>query len=190
MNRQSGISLIEVLVAVLVLAIGLLGIAGLQTAALATNFSSYQSTQAAALSQSMAERMRANAAGVIAGNYSLTAGSAPGAASQNCWSPTAACTVADQAKWDMSVFYAEVTGSSVNNSATLTPNTAGTKASSIGILPSGAASIVCPANSVGSTCIITVYWDPNKNANSSGSNYYACDGSSGALSCYKLAFRP
>lgn len=58
--HSKGFTLIEVLVAVLVLSIGLLGIAGLQTRSLQFNGDAYYRTQAQLLATDLAERMRAN----------------------------------------------------------------------------------------------------------------------------------
>jgi len=58
--KQSGVSLLEVLIAVLVLSVGLLGIAGLQTANLRNTQSAHQRTVAVLLATSMGERIRAN----------------------------------------------------------------------------------------------------------------------------------
>jgi len=70
-HGQHGFTLIEVLVAVLVLAIGLLGIAGLQAAGLQMNNSAYQRSQAAVLTQDMADRARANTEGYQTGAYNI-----------------------------------------------------------------------------------------------------------------------
>lgn len=55
-----GFTLIEVMVTVFVVAVGLLGVAGLQAYAKKSNFDAVQRTQAAALAQDLIERMRAN----------------------------------------------------------------------------------------------------------------------------------
>ncbi|MFC0048936.1 type IV pilus modification protein PilV [Rheinheimera tilapiae] len=60
-RSQQGISLLETMIAVLVLAIGLLGVAGLQTMNLKNSQSAHQRTMAVMLAGSMAERIRANA---------------------------------------------------------------------------------------------------------------------------------
>lgn len=57
---QRGVSLIEVLVAVVILTIGLLGLAGLQASSLKVASSSHYRAQAAQAAYDMADRIRAN----------------------------------------------------------------------------------------------------------------------------------
>ena len=64
MKTNTGFTLIEVLIAMLVLAVGLLGLAGLQATSLKNNQSAYNRSQATQLAYDMADRMRANVAGV------------------------------------------------------------------------------------------------------------------------------
>jgi len=73
--KQSGFTLLEVLVAVLVLAIGLLGLAGLMTSSIRNNQSSYQRTQATWLAYDIVDRMRVNRAAALASNYNTALGS-------------------------------------------------------------------------------------------------------------------
>ncbi|WP_062195644.1 type IV pilus modification protein PilV [Caldimonas taiwanensis] len=68
---QRGVGLIEVLIAVLVLSIGLLGIAGLQARALKNSQSAYERSQAVALTYLMLDAMRANVDQARAGAYVL-----------------------------------------------------------------------------------------------------------------------
>lgn len=58
--KQSGVSLIEVLVAVLVLALGVIGAGGMQLTALRTSHQSGLQTAAVHLATELAEKMRAN----------------------------------------------------------------------------------------------------------------------------------
>ena len=58
MQKQTGFTLIEVLVTVIVLSIGLLGLAGLQAVALKFGSASYQRSQATVLIYDIIERMR------------------------------------------------------------------------------------------------------------------------------------
>jgi type IV pilus assembly protein PilV len=62
MKRVYGFTLVEVMVAMLVLATGLLGLAGLNAISLRKNHTAYLRTQAIVLAQDMADRMRAAAA--------------------------------------------------------------------------------------------------------------------------------
>ncbi|MET0048914.1 MAG: type IV pilus modification protein PilV [Sedimenticola sp.] len=66
-KRQKGFSLVEVLVSVLVLSVGLLGLAGLQGTVLRSTHSAYLRSQAAILAGDMVDRMRANPAGEYGG---------------------------------------------------------------------------------------------------------------------------
>lgn len=75
---QAGMTLIEILVAIVVLSIGLLGLAGLQLKGIQVNQGSIWRWQAAALAEDLADRIRADPAGAVAGAYTITAGTAPG----------------------------------------------------------------------------------------------------------------
>jgi type IV pilus assembly protein PilV len=59
-SSQKGFTLIEVLIAVLVLGIGLLGLAALQTAGIRSNQNAYLRSQATIMAYDMIDRMRAN----------------------------------------------------------------------------------------------------------------------------------
>lgn len=59
-QRESGFSLIEVLIALLVLAIGLLGLAALQAQGLRFNHDAYVRTQATHIAYDIVDRMRVN----------------------------------------------------------------------------------------------------------------------------------
>ncbi len=69
MKRQSGSTLLEVLVAVVILAFGLLGLAGLQTTSVKSNHSAYLRSQASLLAYDMADRMRTTRSAAEAGRY-------------------------------------------------------------------------------------------------------------------------
>ena len=71
-HRVRGVGLIEVLVAVAILAFGLLGIAALQATALRNSQSSYERSQAVTQTYSILDRMRANLNVVHAGGYDTT----------------------------------------------------------------------------------------------------------------------
>jgi type IV pilus assembly protein PilV len=95
-----GFSLVEVLVALLVLSIGLLGLAALQTTSLKYNTDSYTRTQATILAYDIIDRMRLNSAGVSAGNYDAATNSAAAtkiSAYEGCKSSATGCKCDDNA---------------------------------------------------------------------------------------------
>ncbi len=95
--------MIEVLIALVVLSIGLLGLAGLQSAGLRFNQSASMRTQATQLAYDMSDRMRANMVAVAAGNYLGAAG-----ATASCHT-TSGCTPAAMAADDLAVWNAAIT---------------------------------------------------------------------------------
>ncbi len=98
-SRERGLTLEEELVALLIISIGLLGHAGLQTLSLNFNTSAYYRTQATALAYGLADRMRANRTAALAGEYDAPlANPAP-----DCGAPDLGGTVPenDLATWRM-----------------------------------------------------------------------------------------
>jgi type IV pilus assembly protein PilV len=59
-TRQSGVSLVEVLVSVVIVVLGLLGLAGLQSHATVAEMEAFQRAQALVLMQDMVDRVNAN----------------------------------------------------------------------------------------------------------------------------------
>jgi type IV pilus assembly protein PilV len=164
-----GFTLIEVLVAVLLFSIGLLGVAGLQTAGLKTTNQSYQRTVAITAMRDMADRMRANMTGVRNGYYSAISGNAYTIPA--CITNSTACSAADLANFDAYQW---------NNSTSGTLPT---------LLPSGAGTVTCtpiagatppPALPAGSSCTINVQWDGNR----VGSSATSC--TTGGLICVQM----
>jgi len=102
-RRQAGFTLIEVLVSALLLSIGLVGLAGLQAAALLNNQSPFMRSQVTALAYDLADRMRANVPGANANAY-VPANAAFVAA---CTS-TAGCTAQQLAQNDLAEWNAEI----------------------------------------------------------------------------------
>lgn len=98
LQHYQGFSLLEVLVAVAVLAVGLLGLAALQISGLRYISASNMRYQAMLQAIDMADRMRANMAGVNAGSYSNISGtgSDPGCISTSCTPSGMAATDAYQ----------------------------------------------------------------------------------------------
>lgn len=118
-----GFSLLEVLIALLVFSLGLLGLAALLMVSVKTNHSAYLRTQASFLAQSMADRMRANSRsiweGTYDGNYPIASGSTPGC------DDTAPCSYSDVAARDKGIWSGQLKDS----------------------LPAGSGNITCERNS-------------------------------------------
>ena len=70
-RHQHGMGLIEVLIALLVLAIGMLGVAALQATALRNSQSALERSQAVIQTYSILDAMRANKASALAGDYDI-----------------------------------------------------------------------------------------------------------------------
>jgi len=75
-RRLQGFTLVEVLVALLVLAIGLLGLAALQTTGMRFNQESSLRSQAIMIAYDIVDRMRANSIGKTAGDYDTVSATA------------------------------------------------------------------------------------------------------------------
>ncbi|KRG69158.1 type IV pilus modification protein PilV [Pseudoxanthomonas dokdonensis] len=76
-RAQRGASLLEVMIAVLIMGIGLLGIAAMQTTALRNNQSSMERSQAVIQAYSILEAMRANREEAVNGGYDMALTCAP-----------------------------------------------------------------------------------------------------------------
>jgi type IV pilus assembly protein PilV len=100
MAKNNGFTLVEVLVALVVLAGGLLGLAALQATSLRNTQSAYNRSQATQLAYQMADRMRANVANAGLLATSAYVGAVPGAAIANC-TAAAGCTPAQMAQNDL-----------------------------------------------------------------------------------------
>lgn len=141
---QSGFTLVEVLVAVLVISIGLLGVARLVLAAVRANDSAYLRGQAAALAYSIVDQMQANRAAALAGGYNVAFGAYanPGF---TCEGAGATCTPQQIAQYDLYMWKQQLSAASATTS---------------GALPSGDGQIVIAYPAGGQvTATITIEWD-------------------------------
>ena len=101
-SRQTGFSLIEMLIALIVFSIGILAVAGLQTVSKQSNYEALQRTSAAQVAYGLLEDMRVNSA---AANIYITAGtlganSRGGEPAPNC-SGAAECNADEKALHDL-----------------------------------------------------------------------------------------
>ena len=112
-NRQSGVTLIEVLISLLILGIGVLGAAALQLNALKYTDSATMNSQASFIAYDMMDRIRANPSG----NYNITSISGV----------TATTSLADPRALDLSDFASNITsmgGTGANGTINVTNNVA------------------------------------------------------------------
>jgi type IV pilus assembly protein PilV len=147
MNKNTGFTLIEVLISVVILAGGLLGLAALQAASLKNNQSAYNRGLATQLAYNMADRIRANTAG--SATYTTTLPSAA-TVKPNCLTTTG-CSQTDMATNDLKEWDTDLKtlpGGEGRVCFDTTPNdgTAATVASSA-------------CNGTGVTYAIKIWWD-------------------------------
>ena len=135
-TNTSGFSLIEVLVSMVVLSIGLLGLAGMQANGLKNNHSAYLKTQSTALAADMMDRIRANMEGVRKGTYnniSISPNTSNPYSDPDCFS--SGCGASQIAQFDAYDWAEKLAG----------------------ILPSGSGNVTGAGD--GSMFTITVMWD-------------------------------
>ena len=144
-KSQSGFTLLEVMVAIVVFSLGLLGLAGLQAASLRNNQTAYYRSIATQQAYDIADRVRANLAGAgLLHGYSynnLTIGLPVG--NPNCFA--AACTpenmaISDHRQWN-------------TTNAALLPNGNGSV-----VCADGPAAAGCTAATGNWVFVITVTW--------------------------------
>ncbi|MFC5741602.1 type IV pilus modification protein PilV [Dyella tabacisoli] len=158
LSRQRGVSLIEVLMAVLIFSIGLIGLAGLLVMATRSNEAAYLRTQVTFLAGNMADRMRANPMGVWNGNYNTDTNALPTTVSSTDACLNTACSPAQLAKRDQQIW--------VNQLKTFLPNQTATVIctnTSAGFDPV-AGGQVAMRPPYGGNCLMTISWDERKEA--------------------------
>ncbi|NOY62951.1 MAG: type IV pilus modification protein PilV [Gammaproteobacteria bacterium] len=164
-HRSCGVSMIEVLVALVLLSIGLLGVAAMQTTGIRQSHDSQLLSQALLQAQDMADRMRANLVAVRVGAYSAIDGSA---AAMDCVGTN--CSADNIAQYDAYVWNSD--------NATRLPSGQGVTACT----DINAATSVLDA---GSSCVITVRWDGERN----GATGTGCNATIDTdLKCVRLNF--
>ena len=165
-----GFTIIEVAIAMLILSVGLLGVAGLQATGMQSTYESHQKSIAITQARDLADRMRANPAGMLAGEYIKTIPTAQ--PSPDCESSGSTCDAAQLASSDLY-------------------NWAGMNGE---LLPGGQGAVSCtdidPSTAAvlesGSDCVITVRWDGGR----SGATGLGCSGSTSDLTCLRLRVIP
>ena len=146
-RQQLGVTLIEVLISLLIMAIGLLGMAGLQTESLRNTQIAYFRTQAAVLGNDVVERARANLQGVEAGSYN----SNDGLANSDCNSLTG-CTSAQLAGNDIAEWKAAL--------ADNLPAGAGTVC--VDATPEDGTAAAMACDGAGIVSAVKIWWDEDR----------------------------
>lgn len=156
MKKTTGFSLVELLVSVLIFAIGLVGLAGLQIAGIRSNQMAYHRSIATQLAYDMAERMRSNPVGFASAKDTYKTTTA-GTDSTKCES--SACTQAELVAYDLKRWYDELAQKLPNGKGIVcldsTPNSPDMGNSSK--LPDSAA-----CDGLGRVYAVKVWWDDNR----------------------------
>ncbi|PCJ17657.1 MAG: type IV pilus modification protein PilV [SAR86 cluster bacterium] len=146
-GKQSGSTLIEVLVSLLVLSFGMLGMAGVQGVSLKANQSAYYRTMATTFTADIVERMRANLVAVGNGNYD----DITGAATDTCFT-TAGCSGAQMAAQDVLDWSAAITAALPLGASVVCRDSTPTDGS--------AAATAC--DGAGAIYAIKIWWDDDR----------------------------
>jgi len=154
-KTQRGFTLIEVLVTIVIVSVGLLGLAGLQINGLRANMSSETRSKATLLASDIVERMRANLTGVDANAYSNIIVDAANCAAPAilCGNTSAGnavnCTAPEMAAFDIWVWGCGTAAADVKKSGVTN------------LLPNGTASVTCNDDPClpGSPHTVTVNWN-------------------------------
>jgi len=132
-QRQRGDTMIEVLVTIIILAVGVLGAAALQVTTLKNLSSSHSASVAAILAEDFSERMRANPTEAL--NDAYVHAAAP-VAYPDC--VAGACSLAQLATYDVGSWWQQMTA----------------------VLPSGSGEVTRNAGT--NTFVLTVRWDDDR----------------------------
>jgi type IV pilus assembly protein PilV len=147
--KTSGFTLLEVLIALLVFSLGLMGLAGLLVVSVQTNHSAYLRTQASFLAQTMADRMRANILGVWNGSYAGAYAAGSAATSATCLGPTY-CSFGEIATRDRQIWINQLASFLPNPNATIACATA------VAVPPADSLAKLPPYSGL---CTITMIWN-------------------------------
>ena len=151
MNTIRGFTLIEVLIAMVLLGVGLLGLASLQAYSLRNTQSAYNRSLATELAYDLADRMRANLkeARIYPTNTYITIAPASAAAQTGCYS-SLGCTSAQMAQNDLYEWNSLITTLPSSQSIVCFDST-----------PNDGTSLAPMCDAVGTTYVIKIWWDDN-----------------------------
>jgi len=104
-QQQSGFTLLEILVTVIILAIGLLGVASLQSTSIKLSYDAYLRSQASLLSYDLMDRVRSNPDETY--KFDSITGTKPGGSPVECITTQKSCTPSEIAEADMAAWHEE-----------------------------------------------------------------------------------
>ncbi len=154
-KAHTGFTLIEILVTIVIVSVGLLGLAGLQINGLRANMSSETRSKATLLAGDIVERMRANLAGVDANAYrNIVVNAANCAAPEKLCGNTSTSAAVECTAPEMATFDAWVWGCGTADADVR-------KSGVTNLLPGGTASVTCNDAPClpGSPHTVTVSWN-------------------------------
>jgi type IV pilus assembly protein PilV len=143
--RARGFTLIEALVALVIMSVGLLGIAALHVESVKSARSATLRTKAVTLAVDMAEKMRANRAGALNGDYNCGVGDLGAnndCADDSAGGATVACSAAQMAQHDIWLWKDHIANGQAG-------------------LPAGATGEIKTDGAVNPVFTITVAWEEN-----------------------------
>jgi type IV pilus assembly protein PilV len=118
-SRQHGFTLIEVMIAVVVLSLGLLGVAALQLTAKKSSHQAWQRAQAVLLADSLLERVRINPSAAASYHTGIGTAALGGATrstpARDC--STQSCSAAQMATWDLWNWERRLDGTAIRDAA-------------------------------------------------------------------------
>lgn len=162
-KKSSGFTLLEVMIAMVIFSIGLLGLAGIQAVSLKNNHSAYIRTMSMQLAYNMSDVIRASTdnAGLVTGSYDAVTSAIPGTAPTSCIQQNGGgapnCTDTDLAAFEIYHWKKRIEDT----------------------LPSGSGTI----SKSGNVYTITIMWDEDR----TGVSGEGCGGDSTIdLKCYTL----
>lgn len=120
-DQNHGFTLLEVMIAMVIFAVGMLGLAGIQALSLENSHSSYTRSQAVLLAYEMVDRMKANssASASYISPAATTSGAAPGTLCDAVQCSTAQMASFDLWQWKQSVENSLLSGKGSVSSATV-----------------------------------------------------------------------
>lgn len=150
--------MVEIMVAIFVLSIGLLGLASLQTLSVRNNTSAYHRSIATQLAYDMADRMRANPAGVASNAYN----SPTATENTNCLTVTG-CSPAAMADHDM---YEWSAAASVGSLPNVLPSGSGIVC--LDSTPTDGTSAANACDGTGTGYVVKIWWVDDRNGTEVG----------------------